>query len=380
MKEAPAKIGILTFHCANNFGAMLQAYALKTFLCAHGREADIVRYEPFYMVGRHWWFPYIPWKGLKDRLWGIWYLAAGFWPRWQMRETYSAQLRNMKAFREQYLVDRRRRKIRTLAGLCALRYPYYVLGSDQIWNPKITCGLRRAYFGAFYNRHKEKVVSYAASLGGAALPDGYDAEFAKLVRHVDVLSVREQAAVPYVERLSGKEATAVLDPVFFLRQEAWQRVERIPPQARGRDYLLFYVTEANAEMTAYAQALARETGLAVIELCAEPQKADTGFAADLTAGPAELLGYIHNAAFVVSNSFHAVAFSILYEKQFLAFLHSRVGERIENILRLHGLLERLYAQPNTADIRAPIDWQAVRGKTEALAEASGAFLLRHLPE
>lgn len=59
------EVGILTFHCSDNFGAMLQAYGLKRFLREHGVQADIVHYAPFFLTGRHWWLPYWPASGLR---------------------------------------------------------------------------------------------------------------------------------------------------------------------------------------------------------------------------------------------------------------------------------------------------------------------------
>ena len=69
MKREIADVGILTFHCSNNYGAMLQAYGLKRYLQSRRIRTDIVRYEPVYMTGRHWWIPYSPIKGVKGRIW-----------------------------------------------------------------------------------------------------------------------------------------------------------------------------------------------------------------------------------------------------------------------------------------------------------------------
>lgn len=261
-----------------------------------------------------------------------------------------------------------------------LQYQYYVVGSDQIWNPDLTCGLKKAYFGAFSNRRKKKVIAYAASIGGTELPSSCDKEFSRLVRHIDAVSVREEAAVPYVERLYGKKVTAVLDPVFFLKKESWQKVERIPEKAQNRKYILVYVTEPNQEMSDYAKKLSLDTGLPVIEVRAGQLGLDAGFEVDHTTGPAELLGYIHNAEYVVSNSFHAVAFSIIYEKQFLAFVHRSLGARMRNIIHIHGLQDRLCEEGEVFDINAAVDWEAVRQRTKESVKASGEFLLKNLEE
>lgn len=378
MKKNQADTGILTFHCSNNYGAMLQAYALRTFLRKNGRKAEIVRYEPVYMTGRHWWIPYAPVRGLKGRIWGMFHMWNGFLAHLRTKEDFAMQRKNMNYFRYRYVVDKRQRKILTERGLKKLNYKNYVAGSDQIWNPDITCGLRKAYFGAFQNPRKERVVSYAASFGGTELSTCYDREFGELVRHLDAVSVREEAAIPYVQRFCSQEVTAVLDPVFFLKKESWQRVERIPVRARKRGYIFVYVTEPNKSMSEYAKKLSGETGLPVIEVRAGQQGTDAGFYVDHTAGPAEFLGYIHYADYVVSNSFHAVAFCIIYEKKFLAFVHSNLGARVRNIIGIHGLEDRLCDENKILDINVPVDWSAVRERTRRYVKASGEFLLKNI--
>ena len=81
---------------------------------------------------------------------------------------------------------------------------------------------------------------------------------------------------------------------------------------------------------------------------------------------------------MVTNSFHATAFSIIYEKKFLAFAHSHLNARIENILQLHGLEDRLCRNGSVAEIDAPVDWTMVREKSRAAAAESVDFLLRHV--
>lgn len=368
-------VGIITFHCSNNYGAMLQAYGLKRFLCDSGINAQIVRYEPPYMTGRHWWIPYAPIQGLKGRIWCLFNMWNGFLAHMRVREQFSGQRANMNRFRQEYLLEKGQRKILSAWGLRRLAYRYYIVGSDQIWNPDITCGLRKAYFGAFPNKRKEKVIAYGASFGGTSIDSRHDEKFADLVNHVDALSVREEAAVPYVRKFYRGDVKAVLDPVFFLKEESWQKVERRPDR---KDYIFVYVTEGNRKMAEYARKLSREKELPVIEVRAGQQGADRSFELDVTAGPAEFLGYIHNAAYVVTNSFHAAAFSIIYRKKFLTFAHSNLNTRLRNILQIHGLEDKICQEGGEGDIDAPVDWERVRGKTAEAVEESAAFLRRNL--
>lgn len=363
------EVGVLTFHCSDNFGAMLQAYGLKTYLNQQGLDAAIVPYSPPYMTGRHWYIPYVPFTGqsgfarcLKRALYGCWAHTA-------MGRDFFLQRANMRRFRRQYLTDSRWPLLFTWQ-LCFLPFRCYVVGSDQIWNPDITLGLRRAYFGAFPSPWKKRVVAYAASLGSAALPGRYDRAFAALVSHVDAVSVREEEAVPYLRKFRSEPVTPVLDPVFLLGREEWQRVER-PPAREG--FILLLATERDPSLYAYARRLSQEKSLPVVELRdIKEREEDDWVTVEYTAGPSEFLGWLHKAEYVVTNSFHATAFGILYQKRFMVFLHSTLGARTRGVLRAHGLESRIYRED--ADIDAPVDWEAVRARTRENLRVSRDFI------
>lgn len=377
MKEKYVDIGILTFQCSNNYGAMLQAYALKTHLCNKHRKAELVPYDPPYMTGRHWWVPYVPFRITKSVKWSIINTLGGFALHMKMGKDFSMQRANMKRFRKKYLIGKRQRRVLYGNGLKRLLYRYYIVGSDQIWNPDITGGLRKAYFGAFESRNKEKVIAYAASLGGKDLAPQYDRKFRELIQHIEAISVREEAAIPYVKRFYEGDVVAVLDPVFFLDRESWKKVEKIP---KKRGYIFVYITEGNQQLVDYARKLSRETGLPVIEARTGGVGTNAGFTVDFTAGPSEFLGYVHKADYVVTNSFHATAFSIIYQKKFVVFTHSNRGARLENIIKVHGLENRLCRNGEDADIDINIDWDVVKEKTKEATRRSNDFLMKHIPE
>lgn len=360
MRNNCPDVGILTFHCSDNFGAMLQACGLRYFLRRRGIQADIIPYAPPYLTGRHWLIPYVPEGPIKT----LNNAAGGLRLHLAQKRAFDLRRANMGRFRAEYLLDPGRRPIYFPAGLKNLPCHCYIVGSDQIWNPDITLGLRPEYFGCFADPSKDRVIAYAASLGGASLPPRYDREFARLLRHVDAVSLREQEAAAYVGQFYPGEVKTVLDPVFLLGREDWAAMEQ--PPAR-KNYILTTRTEENLALEAYVQALARDTGLPVVRL---------GTPED-TAGPAEFLGYIHHADYVVTNSFHAAAFSIIFEKQFLAFAHSCRNARLACVLRLHGLEDRLCGDGG-AEISAPVDWAAVGRKTAAAVEESGDFLLKSI--
>ena len=365
-------VGIISFHCSDNFGAMLQAYGLKTYLRSQGIMADIVPYEPFFLIGRSWLVPYAP---VGDLYGSLRYSCWGVCSHIRMGRAFFRQKSNMKCFREKYLVDKKRKKLRWSSQLRQLRCQYYIVGSDQIWNPDITFGLRKVYFGCFQNSCKKKVVAYAASIGGSALLPKYGKEFSQMMEYIDVVSVREKDAVPYVEKYCNKEVSVMLDPVFLLDEECWSRVEVLPEKT---NYILVYRTEENLEMVNYIRSLSEKTGLPVIELRSNYWWKTEKFIVDYTAGPAEFLGYIRNAENVISNSFHAVAFSIIYEKHFMAFLHSDRGARIRNILEVCGLTDRLYQEKKAMEIDRAIPWKVAKQNLKREVKCAEDFLMEHL--
>ncbi len=361
-------VGILTFHCSDNYGAMLQAYGLKEGLRKKGIKAEIIRYEPPFMTGRHWWIPYIPSGGISGML-----IQGGY--RWRanlrLGKAFFEKRSRMRQFRKKYLTGEEKRKIYFCSQLKKLDYADYIVGSDQIWNPDITCGLRRAYFGDFKNKNKKRVVAYAASLGKEALPEKYDKTFSELLQHVDTISVREKSAASYVKRLCGRAVAVVPDPVFLLEKKEWQKIEKM---LWKNHFIFVYMTENNETLVEFTKELAERKNLSIIT-----DKNGTGLEGenvlkDHTAGPAEFLGYIHRADYVVTNSFHGTAFSIIYQKKFMVFPHSGAGGRISDIIKLSGLGSRLYRENGCADIDAEINWNKVKRRIRKNVEAAERFL------
>lgn len=365
-------VGILTFHCADNFGAMLQAYGLKTYLRGKGIEAEIVPYEPPFMTGRHWWIPYAPIGSAHDIMKFGW---NGWWNNLKLGKKFFVRRANMKRFRKQYLLTHRVKKVFFISQFKKLPYQYYIVGSDQIWNPDITCGLKPAYFGFFESKRKKKVIAYAASLGSDRLLGKYDREFAEFLQYVDVISVREKAAISYIKQFCRGEVFEVSDPVFLLKKEDWYQIENV---SDFESYIFVYMTEYNNELIEYVKKLAREKNLMIIMTKGGTDLDEEDTFIDYTADPSKFLGYIRKAEYVVTNSFHGLAFSIIYQKKFIVFQHNSVGERLNNILDFYGLKNRIYQNDKNVEIECEINWEQIERCMEKKRRLSEMFLMRHL--
>ena len=365
------KIGILTFHCSDNCGAMLQAYGLKTWLCSHGKNAEIVNYIPLSLISRHWLIPIYLWPGCGKK--NILRMALkGFYGNITSGNKYWKQRHNMKCFRRKYLTDNHPKFL--VRQMRACPYETYIVGSDQIWSPDITNGLKPVYFGAFESRKKQKVIAYAASMGNNALVSHYDNTFKKLLQHVDVISLREEGAQPYIEKF-GRNANVVLDPVFLLGKEKWHEIEILPKEEH---YILVYATEPNADMYQFAFLLAKKKKKQVYFMKPYDRLKIEGMREINTIGPAEFLGYVDKADYVITNSLHVTAFSIIFQKSFLVFLHKTKGLRLLSVLKLHGLEDRIWKNGKEGQIDDVIDWDTVMKKNQRQKEKAEKYLRDHV--
>lgn len=368
------RIDILTFHCVNNYGAVLQAYALKRRLTCLGHDAQVVNFAPGYKT---WRYALFPWYPSRKRRFVHSLLSAG--------KIMCTNLRNGRAFFARKRAMKRFRRRHLTGSSPALRFEWQlrkprgealIVGSDQIWNFSLTGDRpRRPYFGAV--AHYRRVISYAASMGADRINTSLFPEFKSMLARVDAISVREREAIPFFESL-GREATAVVDPTLLLSAEEWRDIEAAPPSGQS-PYILLYPIAMPKELYDFAEELSRRTGLPVIELrsvTARPSR--PGFFRNSFSGPDEFLTLFRNARYVLTTSFHGTAFSAIYHKDFLAFDVSGDNLRIRNLLDELGLSARLATQSEIPDIDASVDWDAVDVRRSAMAKRSEDFLTREL--
>lgn len=371
-------IGILTFYWADDCGAMLQSYALKTYLG---------RYEPTIFI------PYFP-KPLRSRYWLLRYDERDNVLRRGIKMAKQLRPRNfyrscvvkyrMCRFRKKYLTQERKRlgSPKEIFEFAA-NIDTYVVGSDQVWNPEITSGFQEGYFCTFrkWEKKGKRYVSYAASMGAERLNRQYAESLRHLLTHFDVISLRESLAVPYIQSLCGKELSVVLDPVFLLKREEWMTLFE-GRSRRKKKYIAVYDTEYNVTMAKYLVQLERETGFEILNLrkgkyCWTEDTRDV-----VGCGPAEFLELLFHAEYVVTNSFHGTAFSILFHKPFTVFLHSERGARVRDLLRVAHLEERMAEKEKSVkgmeEMETKINWDETDRALQEEIGRSRDFIQREI--
>ena len=326
------KIGIITYHCAHNFGAMLQAYALQTKLQNLGYEVNIIDYRPEFIT-----------SGYK--------LKIGNRNN-KIREfihfilTFKRSKKKFKIFVEfekQYFnLSKRVYLTNRELELSFLDYDAVICGSDQIWNMKLN-GESTAYFLEFVNTNITKKISYAASFGTYGLDEKYYNIISRLLSDFDSISVRELQAVEIMKKLSEKKVQHVLDPVFLLNKKEWEDIA-IYDNTIKEPYALIYVMEKNKYINDIAKFISSKLKIKVVCITTSLRRS-RGIDKNIAyVGPREFLGLVLNASIVCTNSFHGTCFSIIFEKPFISIAHSSLNSRIESILNVFNLDKHLIKQ------------------------------------
>lgn len=361
------KIGIITIQKCNNFGADLQAYALGAKLRNLGYDAENIDYL-FYKHPRHInskrekpIFKLSIVNRVKELLFPIVERVRNF----KHRKAMTIRAAKFSAWTDKHL--KCGSEYRSVDSLYANppRYDVYMVGSDQVWNPRMGSNIK-PYFLDFAPEGS-RCVSYASSIGASEIPAGAFYKFKQLLRRFSAISVREKGAADIVKAMAlGVEFKHVVDPTLLLTADEWAAVgEKVDIEKK---YLLLYDLIASEETVELARKIAAEKGLEVIRI------------GDGAYGPGEFISLFANADFVVTNSFHGTAFSLIHAKDFYSVIPRGMtnSSRIESILKLVGAETRLIRAEEVADfaVSSPVDWTSVSSKLDAVRADSVEFLVR----
>lgn len=309
------KIRIITIHGIPNFGSVFQSYGLCEYLKSQGYDdVSIIDYNPKYYTS----------KSLRSLIGRI--LNFG---------SYKRRTRKFRNFIEQNLplTDQSFTNLSELKQYDFLA-DVYIAGGDQLWNVYHTCGHDDAYKLTWISGKK---ISYGTSLGQTDFTQEEIKELASKISDFSFVSVRESTSVQMLRDV-GVAATHCVDPVYLLNEEHYHRFLKPVNQP---PYLLVYLVTPSDLLDKTIEVLSKKYGLKVI-LCSGFSKkcACDEFLKDL--GPDEILSYIYNADIVLSSSFHATSFSLIFKKQFFTILpNQHTNERILNLLSHWGLEQRI---------------------------------------
>ena len=360
------KIGILTFHNALNYGAVLQCYAFQHYMQERGHDVEVIDYRiPFIEEQKK----LLSKTELRRR--GLVAFLKFFiarllaWPAWR---------KTIRVF-HQFMVSQLHLSTRTatVADIPA-GYDCILFGSDQIWSPKLCRGFDPAFWGQF-EKHGARFVSYAASIGETSELDktGWH-EVERRIKAFDAVSVREKSLQQALQGHCGLTATVCLDPTLLVDAAVFDRIAVRPEE---QDYVFLFNVIDDPAASRFARRLADRLGCsAVIRGQAKPQlksRRDKQVTLKEAMSPEEFLGYIKYARCIVANSFHAIALSIVFQKDCYA-LKSRRSGRVEGLLSSLGLADRIVSATETVDTVRSIDYKAVGKRLANMRQDSEQFI------
>lgn len=323
MKKNSYNIKTITCHDVYNTGASLQAYALHAYLKKLGHRVEIIDYKPDYLKHYELWGVRNPKydKPIIREVYNILKLPG------RVKERCSKRKRAFDNFRNTYLTLTNKifRSNEELKKEC-MEADIFFAGSDQIWNTLFQNGKDPAFYIDFAPK-KAVRASYAASFATEDVVEEYKSQIGSWISNLDFVSVRERSGLDIIHQLGIENVHQVVDPVFLLSKSEWE--ELLPMDTNDDEYLIIYDFDNNKELNSKAIVLAKENGWKIYSLFPN-EICDKCF---FDKGPLEFINLIRNAQMVLSNSFHATAFSIIFGKQFIVYERKeKINTRMRDIL------------------------------------------------
>ncbi len=351
------KIGTISFHSSNNFGCVLQSFALSQAVRALIADADVE--EIYYRRTK------LVYSDNTDAL-------------------TQKRIDGFKEFRDNCM--NMTEVIYDTDEIAPDRYDVLISGSDQVFGYSLVYGYEKAFFLEFATPEVKK-AAYAASMGAEVFEIDEQKEW--LQRHVgnfDHISVREKTFKKNIEEMIKKEVPVCLDPTLLLSAGQWSEYERRPASLGDEKYVLLYALgyeycrSEEEKATRMAVEVAQANGYKLIHYYKDPP---AGLPDDAMSfyyeGPREFLWLVHHAEYVICCSFHATAFSVIYHKPFYTFHVPDNGVRMKDLVETAGFPERyVYDVVSQKECDWDIDWVDCERRLDVQRDISRDFLRKAL--
>lgn len=357
------KIGILTYHRTHNHGGCLQAFATRVILEMMGHHVYYVDYWPEYHSNVYSGYSLkklLCTKGIKNKI----HITAN-----------AIRYGKYRMQREENFLTFINREIEPYCKQIEESYDVVIYGSDQIWRKQPILNDYNPIYFADNKIKANKHVALSASMGILPIDECDKVKVVNLVSHFDEISVREQDLQHYLSNIGFGNVTLTLDPTLLLTRRFWDNY--LPySQSEMQKYVLLYALHDTFDKEKIYK-FAKERHLSVKELYGTPNHKETSTKIT-TAGPDLFLSLIKNAEYVFSSSFHGLAFSLIFEKEFFVSLGSNAG-RARSLLNMIGLSDRfMYPQTEIPIHISMIDYSVVNQKLASIREQSLSFLKKAL--
>lgn len=260
------------------------------------------------------------------------------------------------------------------------QYRIFLCGSDQIWNPNY---FKKCNFLDFVSDSNQK-IAYAPSVGTTQLTENEKRKMKPYLERFDKISVREESSKSLIEGVVDKPVRVVCDPVFLLSREKW--IKNMQLEVPEEKYILCYFLGDNPEYRKTAERLQKSLNIKVKVIPTNPFGYDLGFETQKAVGPKDWLSLLYSAKFVLTDSFHATAFSIIFNKSFYVLKRfsdtssKSQNSRIYHLLNMAGLGDRIWQDNIDVSHIENDTWKTVDEKMKVERETSLFWLKNALED
>ncbi len=347
------KIGLLTFHRAINYGAVLQCYGLYKTLESMGHSVDVIDYRPVYIEDYRKYIPLFRISHLKSIRERVKLLLASFiW----MPSVRDANKRFNHFIERHFSYSSR---IVRDSSQMPQDYDLIIVGSDQVWSPSISYGFDPVFWGQF-SHQKTTLSSYAASLEG--LSNISESDWVTIKDYLlsfKKISVREKSFQDALKTKLGLYSECNIDPSLLLSDTQYDKI--IEPNPVKGDYVLAFSIVQTPGFEEFSNKIAQQLNCKIVSIVAQrtPRILNKGNCDELVSpSVGEFLALFKNAKCVVTTSFHGTVFSIIYHRPFYTAKHKK-NERVSSLLSQLDLSERMidFESSSNNDFRfEPLDF------------------------
>ncbi|KAA5476063.1 polysaccharide pyruvyl transferase family protein [Bacteroides caccae] len=337
------KIGILTFHWATNYGAVLQAYALQEYLRNEGHEVEIINYKP-------WHFDF--WKCYLRRPWLLQYFHRDW-------IGHNKELK-LKLFRKNYLCQTKRYFSAKQIAVDNLDYDWVISGSDQILNDSFTLSGENSPTPAYYLQSfpNAKRIGYAVSFGCNEYPVEALQYAKRWINNFDKVGVREQTGLSILESMEYKGPKQIVpDPTILCGKELFKDIKIEYPEKKG--YICAYILRKHIDF--------KEDNVIYIDDFNNPLSME------------QWLGTIMGSKGLITNSYHGMIIAILNQVPFAVIADAaHMNDRFYTLLENLGLTDHIITSIDnySTSLAQPIDWKDVEFRLAKFRKA-GEYLLNN---
>ncbi|MBM6688479.1 polysaccharide pyruvyl transferase family protein [Collinsella tanakaei] len=371
------RVSVITLHDVANYGSCLQAYATQVTFGKLGWTTEIVDYHRPKTNTSGRIRSLLARRGISEN--GLLFRIATAGVARKLFERYYAHgnvvfdkfRRNQLRLSDSYSSEEELEKNPPLADV-------YCTGSDQVWNSIWNEGFESPLYLTWAPKGKPR-IAFAASIGREKLDEWEKPLMEKALREYTAISMRETTGVKLIEELGIEGVKLVLDPTLMLTKQDWEKIATYPKMP-GNSYILSYQLNQNEQFVKYARELGHHLGLPVVKICYRKRDRQAGAINLVTPEVTDFLGLFLGASYVVTDSFHATAFSLNLEKPFVSIAPTRFSTRITSILELTGTHDRLLRNYEDLELmEQPIDFHRASHNLIKARESSFDYLKQALP-